>query len=168
MDPNRIPAAIIPSPPVIPHCTDKHARTESQRRRQGAVEYRRGIVDRHINPLGISRRDVNDTRAGFLARRHHLLGCRLQIADFLRPGPQQLDRRRYVFGLKRKRHAQRLRPVEMIGEQFDDIGKARQRLNRRIPRHRIDLREIIRRDGPRVIHNPLIGLIDLLRKRRRR
>lgn len=60
-DPDLVPAAIIPAPPVIPGRADKHSSAEDQCAGQSARENSRGIVNRHIDPLWIGRRDVNNS-----------------------------------------------------------------------------------------------------------
>jgi hypothetical protein len=86
---------------------------------------------------------------------------RLQIAGAFSSCAQHLDRTGYVFGLRRKRCAQCLGPVEMVGEHLYDIWKSRERLHRRIPRSRVDLREISFLHSFLIVGDPSIRLDDL-------
>src|SRR5262245_15229010 len=81
MNPDLIPAAIVPAPAVVPGRADEHSGAEDQRAGQSVREYGGGIVNRHIDPSRVGRRDVNNSRSAFLARCHNLLGRGFEIAD---------------------------------------------------------------------------------------
>jgi len=104
IDPDLIPTPVVPTPAVVPGGANEHASAEYQCPRYDIREDDRGIVNRHVNPFGVSRRDVDNSRSAFVARRHHLFRGRFEIANALGLGAEQLYRMGYVVGLERKRH----------------------------------------------------------------
>jgi hypothetical protein len=94
-----IPAAIIPTPPVIPGRTNKDPGAEDQRAGQRVGEDYRGIVDRHVDPFGIGGRDVDGSGSTFVAGCHHLLWRGFEIAGAFSFRAQQLDHVGDVLGL---------------------------------------------------------------------
>jgi hypothetical protein len=53
----------------------------------------------------------------------------------------------------------------MIGKHLNDVGKTRQRLHRRVPRHAVDPRKVALLCRISVVDKPTVGLDDLQRER---
>jgi hypothetical protein len=158
-----IPPSVIPTPSAVPRGADNHARREHQRARQNGVENSGGIVAGHVDALRVRWSDVNNSGTRILPNRHDLLGRRFEIANLLGLRTQHLHDRHHVIGLHRESHPERMAPVHMLGEELDFIRETHERLNRRIPLHRVDLRKIAPLDRKRVRSYPAIRFLDLNR-----
>src|SRR6266516_909374 len=87
------------------------------------------VVDRHVIDLRLHRLDVVDDlgcrprvpgRRRLLDDLHVLVG--FQIAGRFRPGAQDLDRLGDIVGLRQKRLAELLRPIELVAHEEQHIG----------------------------------------------
>src|SRR5262249_51724537 len=99
-DPDLVPPAVIPAPPVIPSRADENSGAEDQRAGQCVGEDHRGIVNRHVDPFGIGGRDIDSSGSTLVARCHDLLWRGFEIAGALSFRAQQLDHVSDVFGLR--------------------------------------------------------------------
>lgn len=168
VDPDRVPAAVVPAPATVPVGADQDAGAEDQPGRKGRGEGDARIIDRHIDALGRGRLDEDDRGAGLLANGHHLLRRGFQVADLLRLRPQRLDRVGDILRLLHEGRAEGLGPVQMVRHHLQHFGKARQPHHRLIPGLRVGAGEIVVLHGGFVGAQPAVGLHNLGRKGARR
>ena len=169
-DPDIVPAAIVPAPAIVPGRADQDGRAEDQRAGGGGREHVGGIIDRDIDALRLGRGDRDHARC---ARRcfldgDDLLRRRLEIAELLRLRAQQLDDGGDVLGLAVEGEAERFGPVLVIDEHLDHVREAQQRHDRSVEAELLGLGEVARFGRLRIGVEPVLGLDQLVERRRAR